>query len=668
MEVRRPGIVLNVFRRLIAGQGSLRVAEIAASMSAADVKAMGPPCSSRGFSSRISKTLDELIALGDVECLGGKPGARRYALRLGDPSRVEALAPHSKRQWVLSLTVAAVRRIQGPVRVSDVADQADIDGWPAELTRTQISLYLYSLRKYGQLVVTSSVFGRRGGGVHFYLPAGADPNVYSNCTAPLPWANVVASAVATMWHERAQAATSLGARATPLLTREIRSWIRAHHPERPELACANRLSTTLRCLARAHHPTVRSRRHGVAGVFVWLPGNVSNEEVGSSNVFRSDTERAIAALEIATTRSGLPLASSREVLRIGKEFGELRPAGRSLASALASASRPGRVRERRDAAVIPIGHASGKSYYCLSPHLAAARSHFSLLQAETELRKIRAFDRFTSLSSCRLLPVALARAASICREVETLVACFRSISVDPNAATETRSASELHLASLLQLREALGGWERFGVSMQATQFREDTTERSATLTSSEFLQIVHFVAPQAAATRGFAKVQSLASRFLKRAPKRGGIPRARRVIRYDYDRADALMYIARTWGGSEACQQAMIARNELGDFRSPDPVVAALRAGSLDERLAAVSCLAFLQCVAALGDLRRAAEADPEPGVRNAALWAYGFAGGGDAEALLELRAADDPDAFVRNMALSALNTIREDERRWWLV
>lgn len=86
-------------------------------------------------------------------------------------------------------------------------------------------------------------------------------------------------------------------------------------------------------------------------------------------------------------------------------------------------------------------------------------------------------------------------------------------------------------------------------------------------------------------------------------------------------------------------------------------------AATAADRLAAIACLAFLPATRGNQRLRRIAIDDPEPGVRQAALWAYGFAGGADAENLLSERARDDRDARVRRFA----QTGRDGHRRsWW--
>jgi hypothetical protein len=54
--------------------------------------------------------------------------------------------------------------------------------------------------------------------------------------------------------------------------------------------------------------------------------------------------------------------------------------------------------------------------------------------------------------------------------------------------------------------------------------------------------------------------------------------------------------------------------------------------------------------------------------VRQAAAWAYGFAGGADALLLLREKAERDPSGVVRAFAGRALTTVTTETAAWWLV
>ena len=54
---------------------------------------------------------------------------------------------------------------------------------------------------------------------------------------------------------------------------------------------------------------------------------------------------------------------------------------------------------------------------------------------------------------------------------------------------------------------------------------------------------------------------------------------------------------------------------------------------------------------------------DPDPGVRQSALWAYGFAGGEGAREMLVDKSRNDPNYCMRGFANQAP---KADDGSWW--
>lgn len=123
------------------------------------------------------------------------------------------------------------------------------------------------------------------------------------------------------------------------------------------------------------------------------------------------------------------------------------------------------------------------------------------------------------------------------------------------------------------------------------------------------------------------------------------------------------MYAARRWGGYECSFQAKTASNELGWLRDVRYVFPALRARDIRIRLSGIACLAFLWSEEGNEYLRQMAVADSEPGVRQSALWAYGFADGTGLQELLKERDSNDVNPHVRAFAKKALKL---DSKGWW--
>src|SRR5205085_6814167 len=115
------------------------------------------------------------------------------------------------------------------------------------------------------------------------------------------------------------------------------------------------------------------------------------------------------------------------------------------------------------------------------------------------------------------------------------------------------------------------------------------------------------------------------------------------------------LYIAKQWGGHECCLQAMIACSELGLLRDPRFIFPALESSSFEVRLAGVACLAFLSSDEGNELLKQVAIDDPDSGVRQSAIWAYGFVEGKEALELMSSRAAEDAHPHVRSFAKQML-------------
>lgn len=81
-----------------------------------------------------------------------------------------------------------------------------------------------------------------------------------------------------------------------------------------------------------------------------------------------------------------------------------------------------------------------------------------------------------------------------------------------------------------------------------------------------------------------------------------------------------------------------------------------------------VAGLAFLWSPEGNELLRQAAMNDVESGLRQSALWAYGFARGEDAQALLQQRAESDPDERTRYFFRQAKECLFTNNGMWWKI
>lgn len=113
------------------------------------------------------------------------------------------------------------------------------------------------------------------------------------------------------------------------------------------------------------------------------------------------------------------------------------------------------------------------------------------------------------------------------------------------------------------------------------------------------------------------------------------------TVLYLFDRTDAFIYAARTWGGRECCLQAMLAGNNLGLLRDIKFVLPGLLSHDYNERLITIACLAFLQDKEAIDHLYNLSLKDIDGGVRESALWAFAFLGGNIKQLIAKVKSTE---------------------------
>jgi hypothetical protein len=175
-------------------------------------------------------------------------------------------------------------------------------------------------------------------------------------------------------------------------------------------------------------------------------------------------------------------------------------------------------------------------------------------------------------------------------------------------------------------------------------------------TAEQLLQIMKPLYPLAQRITGIHQFIRLMHRRIRRVPNPEFESRfsgdSRMATEFFYDRTDTLLYVAKQWGGPECSLHAILAANEL-------------ESGSFETRLAGIACLAFLWSVEGSERLRRIAIEDPDTGVRQSALWAFGFTGGAGAHELLISRGEKDPSPRLREFVREALYS---SGGSWWIM
>ena len=642
----------------------------------------------------VGKILDQLRTR-HIVFSPGRVGQKRYygdATVLTSADSRQLPTNGSRRQRVLQLVCEAVRSTGEPVRATDIVELAASRADARDLTRTFIIRDLQNLVRTGDIRVVGEVRGGGTDGRSLYLPASFDPGAYPYRPVPRSWLEVVDAAVRRCWGDELKAAEAAGRRSRPVATGAVRAFLAVRYA--PDVASADcdvdmpddlhlrsvvsanlqdpiKLVNAMQSLAGSGTPRIRrvSRSGGnTRGIpelhaNLWAPADVPDDALDIGSAFTSDAERVAEAVRRACRARGVPAVQRRAVEEEVALDAALRPAGeQSIARVLADASRG--LLSDGDAARAPratilirgLGHVDGEAYYTASDDDAAPKAYLEVLQLRADWRDGAVDERLCEVCGATIPSVALGRALLLRDEARRVLAGLESVeSRGPAsrrgmavAAGERLRADIMRVAEHAQdtVAEAL----RLPTLAGADALPDTPDPTVPGWTAEELLSVLREVYPRAGRVEDPTELVPLLGRAVRRVPSPGFTWR-RAGPEYLFDQADALLYAAKQWGGSECLLQATLGEAELDRLRDVRFVSPGLTHPDCAVRLSTVACLAFLWSDESCAAMRQAALTDPEPGVRRAALWGYGFAGGSSPETLAMEVCETDHSPFVRGLA-----------------
>lgn len=596
---------------------------------------------------------------------------------------------NSRRQLVAAIASSAVIATGRAMLVGEIVEfaesrYADVYG-PAGLTPTLVGQSLASLVQTGDFVVAGTVRGGVGGmGTNLYMPT----RLYASAgallpTSPLTWTAYAADVFEVMWKERASAAEKVGMRPRAITTDEFRVRLKSDEaaPACPvaldrwgvDLGDAQTVVNVLGALSRGTAPVTR-RVPGISAA--WLPAGAADDAADVSGSFAKDADRVVEALRRAMARAGEPAVSAKQVAAECEADPALAPVGKTtVARALSDAARTaivttGGLRTRRRVQRVQrLGSAGGVALYTAPPEIGgdvavrAAVRHVETRGLLTEAARLGLGAEYRDADCHPTTVIAVGRMRLLRQRGLSLAERAKAVASGPGGRGAASDALDALEVEMRELADRAAAWERFR-RVTAPQGIQNT---APVITAAELRELLAGVTTSVTLGDPLGAIVSRFTRLIPRVPN----PRFERrqsrnpetAAEYHYDLTGALLYAAREWGGVRARVAAAVAEAALGPLRDARFVLEAIQSPHAVERIRHVQTLAFLRGPDVIECLRSRLENDVDHGVRAVALWAYGFAGGSDANVIVADVAAADPEPSVRKDATRLLAAATQG---WW--
>jgi hypothetical protein len=632
----------------------------------------------KAYKQNVGTVIGKILALLQARGLvfsPGKIGHIRYygATSVLDPEHTNLPDKQTRRGRTMALVRGAVAEFGRAVRIGDILTYTKSRPEAHDLALSTIAHDVLSLAETNDLRVVGIVRGE-GKGHNLYLPPELDTAAYMP-KGPLTWVEEVAQAFGEIWSEHLQQAKDEGRLPRPVSTGEVRArWVAqpgAHAKSRERQPVVDAMQM-LALKSRGQQPLIRKIKRKGEKAILWVPVDTSSKEVDLGHAYATDTERVGTAVRRAVEHLGRPV-TVRDIADEIELDPSLRPSrSQSLFSILTDVSKErvdliGGMRKKRGTKrVYKVGMVENEVYYYHSKEgLSEAEAYVELLRIDSQWDVMLADQRLKALNKCYLASTAIGQAMLVAAEADDIRSKLDAL-LSRGLDWSTRREAETLLSRVREVLDEASRW--LGACDNPSQFAlpQEVSRDVPCWTSYELLDILYPLYP-ALRKDDNTQLISLLYDSVRRIPNPRYVSRFSKdpleAAEFLFDRADTLIYAAQKWGGYECRFLARTARNELGWLRDERFILPALAAEDMKARLAAVACLAFLWSEENSRRLRQMAVEDPEPGIRQSALWAYGFAGGGDARELLRERVEKDSNAHVRAFVKKAMSL---DERGWW--
>lgn len=543
------------------------------------------------FSSFVSNIVTQLIRRKKIFATR-RIGKRRYYGVVGvlnpDDTNLNDLQSRRRRTFILLRT--AVVETGKALKVGEICEFAKTRAEFRDIDPTYVAQDILSLKQTGEVIVIPIRGDNKGFGL--YLPVDFSVEDFTP-EEPVSWLEFVLGIFSEIWSEHKSEANSEVNLPLPITTGEVRAKIIASGKFGDKLDNPKDLVAAMQQLTQTQNPKLTKIKRKGQKAILWIPRGVEQNAVNLGQAYAHDTER----IEEAVRRASIRLERPVNISEITEEIDfdpSLKPvSSRNYQILISDLSRRNTWRNRlrqqtkTTVKVHQVGLLSSHAYfhYTDEPE-ACAFVKYRLLEQKWSL--LNPLEEINNLEKCILPLVTFGRLKLLNQEINEISKALKELKelkIILGVKQSERSEFIENVSEMLQRIES----SLDELSEKPDYLPKIVNTNTVGLTAPEMTELIKPFYPRAANPNPNVSLQAYLGNSIKRIQnpdfKITNAKNPRLAAKYLYDKTDALIYIAKEWGGEESRLQATLAANELGLLRDPAFVIPALDSKDFNEKL-----------------------------------------------------------------------------------
>lgn len=666
---REHGIILEALKVAnLAEQKPVRVRDIISALMPDDEKTLKKFYESKSLNSIVTGIIGLLVKRNLVVNVGKTGRWNCYVAKGVDlPNETDKFNLKSRRQQVLELIKLAVRENGRGLKMGEIQYFAKGHIAFSHLSDEEISRDALSLKQTGELIAIS-IRGDRDG-FYLYIPASFNKKDYLP-EQPITWMEFVLAKFNEIWEEHKIRAVSENTKPFPILTGEVRAKIAESGKYEEKLKNPKTLIAAMQQLARTSNKSIRRIKRSKRKAVFWVPNGVVNEDINLSEAYANDSERIWEAVNRCVLKLDRPVNvfEIEEENRIDPSLETESEKNIHILLSDATRNKTSRKKGLRWKRLYKVGTIAGRSYFHINNEKRIT-AYVDFKNISNRWKNLNTLKTISEIENASLETVAYGRLKMIAEKLRKTYSELISL----KSIHQIQGVTQDEVVSLIKELEEIQARLKThfdSIKLSIEDLPEEIENKPQGLVVGELKSYLSNYYPKAASIKGEKGLRGLLKNTIRKYTNpdfiRTNYNDPQKAAKYLYDKTSMFFRIANQWGGVESRLQAGLAYKELGELRDYRFVEPSLSDKDFNKRLTAVACVAFLASNECKNKLMDMAECDPEYGVRQSCLWAYGLIEEMSQKSIKWIfqRSHQDKDERVRNFATKLLET----EKGKWLL